>query len=304
MKHYNLLKILKIVAFTPILAVFLISCQLRKADYNDFLDYQSKTNIVLPNANGRLIHLDDTTHYRFFYLEKLSDDSVLVWLNGEKIKLEEFSVEYSEDLMDNVSILFIDKRISMTEVDKLFDVLGGYLLNHIIIAVANNSHVNEFFGIKLFLPPKEFLLFESDTIEDPNFVFYHRYERYSPTNETTYIYRNDSVFLNNEYIKQETLIQRYRDGFINNRKNVWYFYLDSNSTFQAYVDMYDLFISAAYEERENYSKEKYNMELKDLKKSEYNEVKKRFPVRVKRLTKEEFDNILIIVDEEIDIIEE
>jgi len=300
MKNNGVLFIMIRVTIVLFTVLFLISCQSKKTNYDDLLDYQSKTSIVLPKAIGSLIELNDTTNYHFFYLEKQSNDSIVFWVNGKQTSLNDFSVEYQDDLLDDISILFIDKNIKMKEVDKLFDVLSGYLLNRIIIAISNdNNKTKQLFGIKMHLPPTERLLFENDSAIPP-FIIEFSLEDY-PTNFNTYIYRNDSILLNDEFIEKDNLVRQYRAELLRDRKRSLYFYIDSNSFFQSYVDMFDLFFTVAYYVRERYSKQEHNMSIEDLDDVKYRELVRKFPIRVKRITDEEFVNmeIIIFIEDEI-----
>jgi hypothetical protein len=281
--------------------LFLIGCQPQKSKYDDLLDYPSKTSIDLPKANGMLIELNDTTNYHFFYLEKLSEDSIVFWVNGKQINLSDFTIEYRDDLIDDMSILYIDKNIKLKEVDKLFDVLSGHLLNRTIIAVSNENNTNnQLWGIKMFLPHTELLLFKDETAIPP-FIFELALKDY-PTIFNTYIYRNDSIFLNDEFIEKDTLTAQYRKELLSNTKKALYIYLDSNSCFQSYVEIFDLFYTVAYEVREKYSKQKHKMSFDNLDEVNKTEIRKRYPLKIGRITEEGFINMerIIIIEEEIE----
>ncbi|MCF8371916.1 MAG: hypothetical protein K9H64_09855 [Bacteroidales bacterium] len=281
--------------FILFLICLLISCQSKKSDYSDLLNYQSNARVELPIADGQLINLDDTTEYYFFYLNEINGDKINFWCNGEEIDLNDFSLQYDENLFFCRSQLFIDKDIRVSTIDSFFAILSGYQLNRIFVVVSNTNKKNELRGIQQFIPYREDLLFKfkyDSIIPLIPTIYRPQITLPPPSKWNTYVYKNDSIYLNDSLIDKESFKNDFRKEININKKKIWNIYIESSSTFQTYVDVYDLMYSIVYTERENYSIMNYQTEYNELEDSLMTVVRNRYPIRIRRLSDDEFNNIL------------
>lgn len=268
---------------------------------SDWLLGKIDSDLTLPKGVGKEIKIEQ--HPNVIHLEYVSEDSVNLYHNGVLTSFEAFDVdEYTDDYLYR-TILLIDRDIKFKYVEILFDLLRAYRLNRTthLVSSFNKNQNHCLIGINKVLPYlySGFWFGRHDADVMPTL----REPLLPPppppppapipriTFDSIYVLRNGIVNVDSELIDSLTFANIYIRELRKNPKKVWFLYVDSNSTYQSYINFLDLVYTNCYNERERLSMERYNLKYKFLSDSIRKVVRRKFPIRIWRLNNWEFEDV-------------
>lgn len=214
-------------------------------------------DMSLPNGIGREIRIEE--HPNFIHLEYVSEDSVNLYHNGLLTGFEGFDIDdYTDDYLYR-TILLIDRDIKFKFVDELYDLIRGYRLNrttHLFASIDNNQK-HCLIGINNVLPYLYggLLFGRHDTdlvpiLREPWLPKPPPPPEFRMTFDSVYVLKNGSMEVDSGLIDSLTFANLFIKEIRRNPKKVWFLYVDSNSTYQSYINFLDLVYTNCYKERE------------------------------------------------------